>query len=165
MRKLVQDHHFKNRYYWYMSNKPDLSLHIFIFMQRIKRYTSPSVVSSYFKIINHMHETWFSKHTFKRTRWFFRIRKIFDKWSRPTIRELLPQYGRKNLVTTICFQWSIKEKLNTRFDYFFWECCLLYFVESNVFVVLNPYYLQIQELFYIKLHKTLFFPFLLQTYY
>ena len=33
-----------------------------------------------------MNETWFSKHTFKRTRWFLRIRKIFDKLSRPKIR-------------------------------------------------------------------------------
>ena len=94
---------------------------------------------------------------FKRTRWFLRIRKIFDKLSRLTIRELSPQYGRKNLVTTIFFEQSIREKLNTRFDYYFWECCLLYFLESNVFVVLNPYYLQIQELFYIKYHKTFVF--------
>ena len=28
MRKLVQDHHFKNQYSSYMSNKPALSLHI-----------------------------------------------------------------------------------------------------------------------------------------
>ena len=34
-------------------------------MQRIKRSTYPSVFSSYFKIINHVHETWFSKHTLK----------------------------------------------------------------------------------------------------
>ena len=33
-----------------------------------------------------MNETLFSKHTFKRTRWFLRIRKIFDKLSRPKIR-------------------------------------------------------------------------------
>ena len=41
-------------------------LQVFIFMQRIKRSTSPSVFSTYFKIVNNMHETWFSKQTFKR---------------------------------------------------------------------------------------------------
>ena len=50
-------------------------------------------------------------HTFKRTRWFLRIRKLFDKLSRPNIRELLPQYGRKNLFTTIFLEQNIKEKL------------------------------------------------------
>ena len=39
------------------------------------------------------------------------MRKIFDKLSRPKIRELLPQYGRKNLVTTIFFEQRIEEKL------------------------------------------------------
>ena len=29
---------------------------------------------------------------------------------------------------TIFFEQRIKEKFNTRFDYSFWECCLLYFV-------------------------------------
>ena len=38
--------------------------------------------------------------------------EIFDKLSRPKINELLPQYGRKNLVTTIFFEQRIKEKLN-----------------------------------------------------
>ena len=38
---------------------------------------------------------------------------MFDKLSRPKIRELLPHYGRKNLVTTIFFEQRIKEKLNT----------------------------------------------------
>ena len=50
-------------------------------------------------------------HTFKRTRWFLRIRKLFDKLSRPNIRELLPQYGRKNLFATIFLEQNIKEKL------------------------------------------------------
>ena len=86
---------------------------------------SPSVFSSYYAIINYVHETWFSKHIFKRTRWLLKICKIFDKLSRPKIRELLPQYGRKYLVT-IFFEQRIKEKLNTWFDYYFWECCLLY---------------------------------------
>ena len=53
------------------------------------------------------------------------------------IRELLPQYGRKDLVTNIFFEQKIKEKLNTRFDYYFWECCLLYFVILNLLVVLS----------------------------
>ena len=55
------------------------------------------------------------------------------------IRELLPQYGRKDLVTDIFFERRIKEKLNTRFGYYFWECCLWYFVVFNLFAVLNPY--------------------------
>ena len=38
--------------------------------------------------------------------------EIFDKLSRPKINELLPQYGRKNLVTTTFFEQRIKEKLN-----------------------------------------------------
>ena len=38
-------------------------------------------------------------------------------------------------------------------------CCI------ELIVVLNPYNLQIQELFHIKFHKTLFSPFLLQTYF
>ena len=38
-------------------------------MQRIRRSTSPSLFSSHFKIINHVYETGFSKHDFKRTRW------------------------------------------------------------------------------------------------
>ena len=38
-------------------------------------------------------------------------------------------------------------------------CCI------KLFVVLNPYYLQIEEFLYIKFHKTLLSPFLLQTYY
>ena len=42
---------------------------------------------------------------------------------------------------------------------------LLYFVVLNLLVVLNSYYLQIQELLYIKFHKTLFSPFLLRTHY
>ena len=54
--------------------------------------------------------------------------KIADKSSRPKIREPLPHYGRKNLATTIFFEQRIKEKLDTRFDYSFWECGLLYFV-------------------------------------
>ena len=53
------------------------------------------------------------------------------------MRELLPHYGRKNLVTTIFFEQRIKEKLNSRFDYYFWECSLLYFVVLNLFVVLS----------------------------
>ena len=97
-------------------------------MQRIRRSTSPSVFSSYFEIVNDVSETGFSKHNFKRTRWFLKICKIVDKWSRPKIRELLPHYVRKNLATTIFFEQRIKEKLNTRFDYSFWECYLLYFV-------------------------------------
>ena len=36
----------------------------------------------------HVHETWFSKQTFKRTRWFLTIRKIFDILSRLKIREM-----------------------------------------------------------------------------
>ena len=32
------------------------------------------------------------------------------------MRELLPHYGRKNLVTTIFFEQRIKEKLDSRFD-------------------------------------------------
>ena len=88
-------------------------------MQRIRRSTSPSVFSSYFKIINHVHETGFSKHDFKRTRWILKICKIVDILSRPKIRELLPGYERKNLATTIFFAQRIKEKLNTRFDYSF----------------------------------------------
>ena len=96
-------------------------------MQRIRRSTSPSVFSSYFKIINHVYKTGFSKHDFKRTRWILKICKIVDMLSRPKIRELLPHYGRKNLANTIFFAQRTKEKLNTRFDYSFWECCLLYF--------------------------------------
>ena len=34
----------------------------------------------------------------------------------------LTHYGRKNLVTTIFFEQRIKEKLNTQFDYYIWEC-------------------------------------------
>ena len=112
-------------------------LQVFIFMQRMKRSTFPSVFSSYSKIINDGHEAWFSKHTFKRTRWFLRIRKISGKLWRPKIRELLPQCGRKNLVTTIFLEQRIKEKLNTRFDYYFWECCLRYFLVLNLFILLS----------------------------
>ena len=61
----------------------------------------------------------------------------FDKLSRPKIRELLPHYEEKKLVTTIFFEQRIKEKFNTRFDYYFWECCLLYFAVLNLFVVLS----------------------------
>ena len=114
-----------------MSNKFPVSLHI----QRIKESTSPLVFSSYFKIINHVHEIWFCKHTFKRTRWFLRICRIFDKLLRSKIWELLRQYGRKNLVTTIFFEQKIKEKLNTWFDYYIWKGSLLNFVVSNLFVV------------------------------
>ena len=96
-------------------------------MQRIRRSTSPSVFSSYFKIINHVYETGYSKHDFERTRWILKICKTVDILSRPKIRELLPHYGRKNLANTIFFAQRTKEKLNTRFDYSFWECCLLYF--------------------------------------
>ena len=81
-------------------------------MQRIKRSTSPSVFSSYFEIINHVHEISFSKYTFKRTRWFLKIYKISDKLPRPKIRGLSPRYWRKNLVTTIFFEQRIKEKLS-----------------------------------------------------
>ena len=35
-------------------------------------------------------------------------RKVFDKLLRLKIRELLPQYGRKNLVTTIFFEQRVK---------------------------------------------------------
>ena len=80
-------------------------------MQRIKRSTFPSVFSSYFKVINHVYEILFSKHSFKRTRWFPKICKNFDKLLRPKIRELLPHYERKNVVTTIFFEQRIKEKL------------------------------------------------------
>ena len=72
-------------------------------MERIKRSKSPSVFSSYFKIINHVYETGFSGHNFKRTRWFLKIYKIFDKLSRSKIRELLPHCERVNLVNTIFF--------------------------------------------------------------
>ena len=72
-------------------------------MRRIRRSTSPSVFSSYFKIIKHVHETRFSKHGFKRTRWILKICKIVDILSRPKIRELLPRWGRKNLAITIFF--------------------------------------------------------------
>ena len=103
-------------------------------MQRIKRSTSPSVFSSYFKIINHVHETGFSKHSFKTTRWFLKICKIFDWLSRIKVRKLLPHYRRKNLFSTIFFEQRLKEKLHTRYDYYFWESCLLYFVVAS-FVV------------------------------
>ena len=43
-------------------------------------------------------------------------------------------------------------------------CCIKSACCIKLFVVLIPYYLQIQELFYIKFHKTLFSPFLLQSY-
>ena len=72
-------------------------------MERMKRSKSPSVFSSYFKIINHVYETGFPEHNFKRTRWFLRTCKIFDKLSRSKIRELLPHYERENLVNTIFF--------------------------------------------------------------
>ena len=100
-------------------------------MQRIRRSTSPSLFSSHFKIINHVYETGFSKHDFKRTRWILKICKIVDILSRPKIRELLPHYGRKNIATTIFFAQWIKEKLNTQFDYSFSECCLLYCVFAS----------------------------------
>ena len=103
-------------------------------MQRIKRSTSPSVFSSYFKIINHVHETGFSKHSFKTTRWFLKICKIFDWLSRIKVRKLLPHYRRKNLFSTIFFEQRLKEKLHTWYDYYFWESCLLYFVVAS-FVV------------------------------
>ena len=80
-------------------------------MQTIKRSTSPSVFSNYFKTINHVYEILFSKHNFKRTKWFLKICKTFDKLSRPKIRELLPHYGRNNVVTTLFFEQRIKEKL------------------------------------------------------
>ena len=91
-------------------------------MQRIKRSISPSVLSNYIKTINHVHD--FSNTLLKEPDDFSKICKIFDKLSRPKIGELLLQYGRKNLVTTIHFEQRIKEQLNTRFDYYFWECCL-----------------------------------------
>ena len=55
-----------------------------------------SVFSSYFEIINHVHETCFSKHT-------YRGRKLEDSY--------LQKNGRKNLATTIFFEQRIKEKL------------------------------------------------------
>ena len=88
-------------------------------MQRIRRSKSPSVFSSYFKIINHVYETGYSKHDFERTRWILKICKTVDILSRTKIRELLPHYGRKNLATTIFLAQRIKEKFNTRFDYSF----------------------------------------------
>ena len=95
-------------------------------MQRIKESTSPSVFSSYFKIINHVHETWFSKHTFKRTRWFFRyVKFLINHRGRKLENCRKKKYGRKNLVTTIFFEQRVKEKLNTWFDYYIWECWLL----------------------------------------
>ena len=101
-------------------------LQVFIFMQRIKESTSPSVFSSYFKIINHVHETWFSKHTFKRTRWFFRYVKFLINYRGRKLENCRKKkYGRKNLVTTIFFEQRVKEKLNTWFDYYIWECWLL----------------------------------------
>ena len=121
--------------------------------------TSPLVFSSCFKTINYVHETWFSKHTFERTRWFLKICKIFDRLSWPKIRELLPQYERKNLVTTIFFEERLKEMLNIWLGYYFWECCFLYFVILNMFVffklivVLNPHYFHIQEIFIWSLSK------------
>ena len=103
-------------------------------MQRIKRSTSPSLLSTYTEIINHVHDF---LNALLKTRWFLKICKIFDKLSRPNIRDLLPQYGRNNLVTATPFEQRIKEKLNTRFDYYFWECCLLYFVALDLFAVLR----------------------------
>ena len=44
-------------------------------------------------------------------------------------------------------------------------CCIKFVCCVKLFVVLNPYYRQIQELFYTKFCKTLFSPFLLRTYY
>ena len=69
-------------------------------MQRIRRSKSPSVFSSYFKIINHVYETGYSKHDFERTRWILKICKTVAILTRPKIRELLPPYGRKNLSCT-----------------------------------------------------------------
>ena len=60
-----------------------------------------------------------------------------DGFSKYGYLRWLPHYGRKNLVTTIFFEQRAKEKLNTRFDYYFWECCLLYFVVLNLFVELS----------------------------
>ena len=97
-------------------------------MQKIRRSTSSSVFSSYFKSINHVYETGFSKHDLKKNRWILKICIIVDILSRPKIIEFLPRYGRKNLATTFFFAQRIKEKLNTRFGYSFSECCLLYFV-------------------------------------
>ena len=101
---------------------------VFVFMQRLIISTSSSLFSSYVKFINHVYETWFSKLSFKRTRWFLKICKIVDELSRAKIRDFLPHYERKNLATTIFFEQRIKEKFNTWFDYYFWDCCLLYFV-------------------------------------
>ena len=55
---------------------------------------------------------------------FSKYVKIFDKLSRPKIRVLLPQYGRKSLATTIFLEQKINEKLYTQFNYYFWECWL-----------------------------------------
>ena len=41
------------------------------------------------------------------------------------------------------FEQRIKEKLYIRFDYYFWECFVV-FCCINWFVVLNPHYLHIQ---------------------
>ena len=51
----------------------------------------------------------------------------------------LPQYGRKNLATTIFFKQRIKEKVKKRFDCYFWECCLWCFVANS-------------RVFYLKFH-------------
>ena len=111
------------KYSWYMSNKPAS------YSCKKSKDLSHSVFSNYLKLLTILKfETGFSKHNFKRTRWFLKICKIFDKLSRLKIRELLPHEGRKNLVTSLFSEQRIKEKLNTRFDYYFWECCLLNFV-------------------------------------
>ena len=71
-------------------------------MQRIRRSTFPLFIKQDFKG---------TKHNFKGTKWFLKICKIFDKLSRPQIKELLPHYGRKNLATTIFFEQRIKKSL------------------------------------------------------
>ena len=123
-------------------------------MQRNKGSTSPSIFSSYLKIIIHVHETWFSKHTFKRTRWFLRYVNFLINYRHPKLENCYLN-TEENLVT-IFLEQKVNEKLNTRFDYYIWESCLLYFVVLNVccvklFVALNPYYWQILEHFDIKL--------------
>ena len=131
-------------------------------MQRIKRSTCPTVFSSYFRIIDHVHDIWFSKHTFKRTRWFLKICKIFDKLSRPKMRELISQYGRKNLVTTTFLErkaWkkSLIPKDERKAQYSIWLlllgllfvvfCCIKSVCCIKLFIVLNPFYFQFQEFF------------------
>ena len=88
-------------------------LQVFIFMQRIKRSTSSSVFSTYFKITNNVHETWFSKYTFHNRELKHAMWNIWHAWvcSKYSISLLSSNNNlKKGTLRTTCFLNIIKKE-------------------------------------------------------